>query len=1770
VFNQFAAVATAPGAIANNYHFNYPPVLPTPFSPQSRVGALPIKNTSFTGRVDELAEIERSLSRAQQGIITQSVVGLGGVGKTQLVTEYVYQSIEMKRYGHIVWLDARHPLEAYKNLGKTFHIQFESNDSEAQCINKVERLLQSRNASLLLVWDDAKDQAQMQPYLASAARLNAHCLITSRAQYFGGARTNLAVIRLDVFNEVETLDYMQKRFIPYPGLFEEASTKALAKILHYLPLALSQAVAYIVNRREQDGVYNYAISDYIKEYQKASTRKLRKFCETSSDDEYQETVWTTWYLSINALSSAGKKQAIDLLEHCAYCDGNAIADEFLSLVINIPTEEITDSIRALLSYSLVERIQGNPHPSIKIHQLLQDVIRLHLQEESLPTSILLSLPALEGAAQDKGPVPEALIMRRYLTDKTSQWQWDQREMTFHFPPSNPPISPEELEAARAQKESPAAALCKLVIPGSHSKRHHQMIALLLKQLEKAFHYDEQPIEQLRAAHGLFASHIRAVCHHAMTAEIGAPDAAHLLSHLGGLTHHLKDAKEKQDIYLKILPYYRDVYCNHPLLGKVLGNLATAYGDLGNYKEQEFLLKEALVIFIQHYGDEHVDVACALNSLSNVYGALGDPKEQKNLAQCALEIFEGNYGPDHVEVARTLNNLANAYGSLGDQQEKKSLLQRTLLIQKRHYGAEHVEVANILNNLATAYGELDDRQEKKALLERALRIQEKHYGLGHVDVAITLNNLANVYGDLDDHQEKKHLLLRALEIQENYYDSEHVEIARTLVNLGDAYCALGELELAQSNYHRALRIRQPFFGEAHPEVGRVLFGLAILYYKQKKFSLRFSYLEQIYAIYFHHPNCGPTHPDTLRALEQLNQLAPHMSKLEAMAQQYTHSQHMGDQAFENKDYPAAILHWLIALPFVTAQSFLSSTKKLDAILLYERLGEAYREQGELDKALANFAQAQTQLTYLTMQQSDDYLRIASKKSVCDIKLAANLAHQRGVVHYKAGNWAQAIIAFQEGLKKNQVFFEKRSHADVAMSYWCLSSCYLQQTDYTQALVHVEQAYTQRQALLGETAELTRKAKERLTFCKEALAHSATTLLNSQELTMPIPLVSRSVSEKITACYQLSLTEDKKFQPMSFFKNMGEHALTWPELISHIVFENHFEELPSEHFEALILYRDTLDFKMYQKAMEEIFSDDKFTIKAEGVNTGEFSIKIYASPAGSLISADNFICKIIFNAPGTRSQTSDVDTTILPQIEFLVDHRIAGGNLLGKGSDYTARLWASIIHHFDRLNQKQFGLVTALHRDTNPYAAGFLNVMTDTVNEMVDIPKEIRGVYPQFRVFKQMLDKFELWDDKELEAHIEEQRKQKHCLEMAASLLPLKIFHHESSDEWGALITKLQESHPADFEIILKYINTFDAFIREASAGIKHSPSLNDANTAHFGQALQDKNLKIAAYNRKYVEGLTALAEINHRVYQHYFQLYCNQHVLKEGTEQESLATKFAKARAQVPIKQRGLADQQSTQPVDKHEIEEAKEALSRAEQAVERLRGGAKKVIKSLVTDMVVKQKTQIMANLFAIEAYFNYAAPYHVVRGIQQKQLIQITHHVIMGSVLQQIGFYLLHRKESEEEGHQPGRVLYKTAKYGARILDIIRRLNNASKMSELLSQIPSDTKQFLEVLEKAERDRKSSKAMSEKLTDLQTLYTQNMSLFNQATGLLQDLVRQVLEIGYESKIKTSKHSWGKGATLFAKWQGTLQQERQSAPNPAEAPPEDRALKYPGVPSNPK
>ena len=320
---------------------------------------LPQRNLTFSGRQPALKTLNVLLKQHKFGIITQAITGLGGVGKTQLATEFAYQSAEKGDYQAVVWITAEDPntmKNAYQEVARCLQLdvkELELSDMQTLVHNKLTELY--HNDNVLFILDNVTDYAQISDYLEKAHKqlsphLTLHTLITSRSQYW-----QQEPLMLDVFTQEEAYDFIHTHL----SKEKPKNINLLAKKLHYFPLALSQAVMYIKQHTN--------IDDYLKLYAKKQKLYLDQFPNNSN--VYNKTLWSTWNVAINKLSST----ACELLFVSAYFEPDNV---YFTLFNYMPREKRLNAIEELRKYSFIILVNDK---SFKIHRLLQEVIRLSLQ-----------------------------------------------------------------------------------------------------------------------------------------------------------------------------------------------------------------------------------------------------------------------------------------------------------------------------------------------------------------------------------------------------------------------------------------------------------------------------------------------------------------------------------------------------------------------------------------------------------------------------------------------------------------------------------------------------------------------------------------------------------------------------------------------------------------------------------------------------------------------------------------------------------------------------------------------------------------------------------------------------------------------------------------------------------------------------------------------------------------------------------------------------------------------------------------------------------------------------------------------------------------------------------------------------------------------------------------------------------------------------------------------------------------------------------------------
>lgn len=320
-----------------------------------------IRNSFFSSREDILESIHINFETYEDRQIIQILSGVGGVGKTQIAIEYAYSFLDY--YPLIWWIKSETKqgiIESFMELGRNLgisgsHLNLDEDEKIAIIIKKLNCV-----KKYLLIFDNANCLNEIEKYLPKSNV--GSILITSRDNNWKMIGN---VISVDVFTPQEALDFIRKRTL----INDLSGAEVLSKRLGFLPLAMEQAAAYIVNNA-------LSFLDYIELFEKY---KLKLFdLESSKPLNYTHTVTITSRLSINRINNESSAQ---LLKIISFLDADSIELGFFTNSEKILPSPLSECIQnelqtreiiwELKRYSLIKEEDGK----ISIHRLLQEVMR---------------------------------------------------------------------------------------------------------------------------------------------------------------------------------------------------------------------------------------------------------------------------------------------------------------------------------------------------------------------------------------------------------------------------------------------------------------------------------------------------------------------------------------------------------------------------------------------------------------------------------------------------------------------------------------------------------------------------------------------------------------------------------------------------------------------------------------------------------------------------------------------------------------------------------------------------------------------------------------------------------------------------------------------------------------------------------------------------------------------------------------------------------------------------------------------------------------------------------------------------------------------------------------------------------------------------------------------------------------------------------------------------------------------------------------------------
>jgi TIR domain/NB-ARC domain len=332
------------------------------------VWKVPARNPNFTGRGDDLVALAAALASGTT-VTVQAVQGMGGVGKTQLATQFAYE--QAADYDLVYWLAAEESAalpDQFTDLAVLLGVEPVSDPERLQA--QIHRQLRDV-AGWLLVFDNADRGEDVRPWIPAIPMLpgtRGHVIITTRR---GGFEDLGAVLDLDVVSAAEALALLRTRV---PDLPQDTGLE-LAEELGFLPLALDQAAAYMNRTQKPAG-------DYLRLLRERADELYRRGRVSGRDD----TMATLWDISLERITEEDQAAA-QLLDLCAYLAPEGIPldlftghpDLLADPLASAAADELAfdEAIAVLVDYSLLKRTETG----LQIHRVLQGALRARHQHQ---------------------------------------------------------------------------------------------------------------------------------------------------------------------------------------------------------------------------------------------------------------------------------------------------------------------------------------------------------------------------------------------------------------------------------------------------------------------------------------------------------------------------------------------------------------------------------------------------------------------------------------------------------------------------------------------------------------------------------------------------------------------------------------------------------------------------------------------------------------------------------------------------------------------------------------------------------------------------------------------------------------------------------------------------------------------------------------------------------------------------------------------------------------------------------------------------------------------------------------------------------------------------------------------------------------------------------------------------------------------------------------------------------------------------------------------
>ncbi|KAJ5369967.1 uncharacterized protein N7496_006059 [Penicillium cataractarum] len=838
------------GSIHAEFH---PPERPeTPPSPLSTV-PFP-RDPDFVRRNTLVDQIHHK--RTVPGSRT-ALVGLGGVGKSQLAIEYSYIVRSESPATWVFWLHGSNEArfeQSFRDIADELKLAGRR-DPGVNIFQQVENFLRDeKKGRWICVIDNVEDEflcsipparkddptkgptnTPTKPLLEYVPRRpNGFTILTSRSREIALKMVNVKdLIDVKPMERSEALDLFQKKTDRPEDSLE---SQQLVEMLEFMPLAIVQAASYIRNRAPR-----CSVAQYLRKFQENDREAIKLLKKEAShlsrDWEASNSILVTWQLSFDYIHQT-KPSAAGLLSLMSFYDRQGIPeylirhqpdpnDISLSELQNDSSDwetsesdigpDFEDDIATLRDFSFISISESSTF--FMMHRLVQLAMRAWLKSH--------------GQINQLREIFIKTLFDEFPTGEYENW----KKCRSIFP---------HVKSAMSQR--PASPTClqqwaTLLYRGAWYASESGIIADVKEMAEKS----------RRQRMILFGDDHEDVV-----------DSTAMLA-----TAYWREGRweEAEKLQVQVIEIRKTKLGeDHPDTLTSIANLASTYRDQGRWEEAEQLEVQVMEMSKMKLGEDHPDTLSSIGDLALTYSDKGRWEEAEQLQLQVMEKSRMKLGEHHPATLTSMANLALTLWNQGRWEEAEKLEVQVMETRKKQLGEDHPDTLISMANLASTFSDQGRWEEAEELEVQVMKLSKMKLGEDHPDTLLSMANLASTYRDQGRWKEAEQLEVQVMETRKAKLGEDHPVTLTSMANLALTLCNEGRWEEAEKLEVQVMEKSRMKLGEDHPDTLMRIGNLAATYADQGRWKeaeqLQLQVMETC------KKKLGEDHPDTLLSMANL--------------------------------------------------------------------------------------------------------------------------------------------------------------------------------------------------------------------------------------------------------------------------------------------------------------------------------------------------------------------------------------------------------------------------------------------------------------------------------------------------------------------------------------------------------------------------------------------------------------------------------------------------------------------------------------------------------------------------------------------------------------------------------------------------------------------------------------------------------------------------------------------------------------------------------------